>query len=77
MILHKIGMEVVLQLMVLLRLLRVNLSLYEEVNKQILALAGQGIDTAYIGGELAWPVPGYTKISSPYAKWKHRTAYFS
>ena len=39
---------------------------FEEVNKQILALAQQGIDTAYIGGELAWPVPGYTRITSKY-----------
>ena len=44
---------------------------YEEVNKQILALAQQGIDTAYIGGELAWPVPGYTRITSKYAMRVH------
>lgn len=44
---------------------------YEEVNKQILALAGQGIDTAYIGGELEWPVPGYTRITSKYAMRVH------
>ena len=39
---------------------------YEEVNRQILELAQQGLDTQYIGGELAWPVPGYTKITSKY-----------
>lgn len=39
---------------------------YEEVNRQILALAQQGIDTQYIGGELEWPVPGYTRITSKY-----------
>ena len=44
---------------------------YEEVNKQILALAQDGIDTAYIGGELAWPVPGYTRITSKYAMRVH------
>lgn len=44
---------------------------YEEVNQQILALAQQGIDTAYIGGELAWPVPGYTRITSEYAMRVH------
>lgn len=30
---------------------------FAEVNKEILSLALQGIDTQYIGGELAWPVP--------------------
>lgn len=44
---------------------------YEDVNKQILALAQQGIDTTYIGGELAWPVPGYTRITSQYAMRVH------
>ena len=44
---------------------------YAQINKQILALALDGIDTAYIGGELAWPVPGYTKITSPYSMRVH------
>ncbi len=44
---------------------------YEEINQQILVLAQQGIDTAYIGGELAWPVPGYTRITSKYAMRVH------
>ena len=26
----------------------------------------EGIDSEYIGGELAWPVPGYTRITSEY-----------
>ena len=42
-----------------------------EVNQQILELAKQGIETAYIGGELAWPVPGYTRITSPYGMRTH------
>ena len=42
-----------------------------DVNQQILELAKQGIETAYIGGELAWPVPGYTRISSPYGMRTH------
>lgn len=44
---------------------------YEEVNRQILELAQQGLDTVYIGGELAWPVPGYTRITSKYAMRVH------
>ena len=44
---------------------------YETVNKQILELAKQGLDTAYIGGVLAWPVPGYTKITSNYGMRVH------
>ena len=44
---------------------------YEEVNRQILELAQQGLDTQYIGGELAWPVPGYTKITSKYGMRVH------
>ena len=37
---------------------------FAEVNAEILSLALDGIDTQYIGGELAWPVPGYTRITS-------------
>ena len=44
---------------------------YEAVNNQILELARQGLDTAYIGGVLAWPVPGYTKITSNYGMRVH------
>ena len=44
---------------------------YEAVNDQILELAKQGLDTAYIGGVLAWPVPGYTKITSNYGMRVH------
>ena len=44
---------------------------FEEVNKEILALALQGIDTQYIGGELAWPIPGYTRVTSKYGMRTH------
>lgn len=44
---------------------------YEDINNQILELAKQGLDTSYIGGVLAWPVPGYTKITSNYGMRVH------
>lgn len=44
---------------------------FEEVNAEILQLALQGIDTKYIGGVLAWPVPGYTRITSKYGMRTH------
>ncbi len=40
---------------------------YEEINKQILELAQQGLNLKYIGGQLAWPVPGYSTITSKYS----------
>lgn len=42
-----------------------------ELNKQILELAKQGLGIDYIGGELAWPVPGYTQITSYYGMRYH------
>lgn len=44
---------------------------FEEINKEILSLALEGIDTQYIGGELAWPIPGYTRITSKYGMRVH------
>lgn len=44
---------------------------YAEINREILAEALNGIDSEYIGGELAWPVPGYTRITSPYGMRVH------
>ena len=44
---------------------------FEEINRQIIALASNGIDTQYIGGTLAWPVPGYTTITSKYGMRVH------
>lgn len=44
---------------------------YEEVNQQIIQASIGGISSEYIGGTLAWPTPGYTKINSPYAMRVH------
>lgn len=44
---------------------------FEEVNKQIIALVMSGINTQYIGGTLAWPVPGYSTITSQYGMRYH------
>ena len=44
---------------------------FEEINKEILELAQGSIAAEYIGGELAWPVPGYTRVTSKYGMRTH------
>lgn len=44
---------------------------FEAINREILSLALEGIDSQYIGGELAWPIPGYTRITSKYGMRTH------
>lgn len=44
---------------------------YAEINSEILNLTGSLENTEYIGGVLAWPVPGYTKITSKYGMRTH------
>lgn len=44
---------------------------FDEINKEILSLAQGSIAAEYIGGELAWPVPGYTRITSKYGMRTH------
>ena len=50
----------------------------DEYRNQILAVEAEiskittaNLDTQYIGGEMAWPVPGYTRITSNYGMRTH------
>ncbi len=44
---------------------------YKEVEQEILLLSQNGISEEYIGGVMAWPVPGYTRITSQYGMRTH------
>ena len=45
---------------------------FAEVNKEILALSNVDVlSDKYIGGVMAWPIPGYTKITSNYGMRTH------
>lgn len=47
-------------------------SQFAQVNKEILEIAlSQGLTTNYIGGEMTWPIPGYTTITSNYGMRTH------
>ena len=46
-------------------------SQFAAINAEILAMVKDGIAAEYIGGELEWPVPGYTRISSKYGMRTH------
>ena len=50
---------------------------FNEINNEILAISQMEIDTQYIGGELAWPVPGYTRISSKYGMRYHPILHYT
>lgn len=44
---------------------------YKEVEAEILLLSQNGISAEYIGGVMAWPIPGYTRITSTYGMRTH------
>ena len=41
------------------------------IEAEILQITTSNLDTQYIGGEMAWPVPGYTRITSNYGMRTH------
>lgn len=43
----------------------------KKVEAEILTAARMNIGYDYVGGEMAWPVPGYTLITSPYGMRTH------
>lgn len=54
---------------------QVKLQQFEEqqrlVEEEIQRLLLQNLSAEYIGGEMAWPTPGYTRITSPYGMRTH------
>ncbi len=47
-------------------------SQYEQVNREILQTAlADGLLADYVGGDMTWPIPGYSKITSPYGMRVH------
>ena len=43
----------------------------KQVNEEILLIVSQNIDTEYSGGIMAWPVPGYTTLTSQFGMRLH------
>ncbi|MBR3152816.1 MAG: peptidoglycan DD-metalloendopeptidase family protein [Clostridia bacterium] len=46
-------------------------SAIKRVESEIIQAAELNIGEDYVGGEMAWPVPGYTRITSPYGMRTH------
>ena len=44
---------------------------YKEIEAEILMLSKNVISEEYIGGIMAWPIPGYTRITSQYGMRTH------
>ena len=42
-----------------------------EIEKEIRVLAIANVSERYVGGTMAWPAPGYTRITSPFGMRTH------